>query len=62
MKVTGQTARNCVLGNIYLGEENSKRVHITYIDQNIMNLFDFPVFDNKLDDMDDINKVQQSLL
>ena len=62
VKVTGQTARNCVLGNIYLGEENSKRVHITYIDQKIMNLVDFPVFGNEMDDMDDINKVQRSLL
>ena len=58
MKVTGQTARNCILCNVDLGEENSKRVSKKYIDQKIMNPVNFPIFENELGDMDDINKVQ----
>ena len=45
VKVTGRTVRKCLLYEDNLGEENSKRVPITYTNQKIMNPVYFPIFD-----------------
>ena len=58
VKVTGRTVYNCVLYNVDLGEENSKRVYIIYIDHKFMNPANFPAFNIELDDMEDLNKAQ----
>ena len=62
VKVTGRTVRECVLCEDDLGDENGKRVPITYIDQKIMNPINFPAFENELHDVEDTKKVQMCLL
>ena len=41
VKLTGRTARNCLLCEADFGQDNSKSVTITYIDQCIMNPVNF---------------------
>ena len=62
VKVTGRTARNCILCEDDLEEENSKRVPITYIDQAIINPVNFPVFEQEIHDIDCNKNIQQCLL
>ena len=51
VKVTGRTVRYCILCEDNLGEESSKRVPITYIDQQIINPINFPIFEKEIDSM-----------
>ena len=62
VKVTGRTIRNCILCEDSLGEENSKRVPVTYIDQKIMNTINFPVFEKEINDIGDMDQVKRCLL
>ena len=62
VKVTGRTVRNCILCEDSLGEENSKRVPVTYIDQKIMNPINFPVFEKEINDLGDMDQVKRCLL
>ena len=45
-----------------LGVEDSKRVHITYIDQCIMNPINFPIFEREITDISSNADIQQCLL
>ena len=62
VKVTGRTARNCILCKDDLGQEYSKRVAITYIDQAIMNPVNFPVLEQEITDIDSNRNIQKCLL
>ena len=58
VKVTGRTIRNCILCQDIIGEENDKRVTVTYVDQKIMNPINFPIFEKEnvnLMNMDGVN-------
>ena len=60
--MTGRTARNCILCIDDLGQEYSKRVAITYIDQAIMNPVNFPVLEQEITDIDSNRNIQKCLL
>ena len=59
VKVTGRTIRNCILCHDIIGEENDKRVLVTYVDQKIINPINFPIFEKEninMMNMDGVNK------
>ena len=62
VKVAGRTARNYILCEEDIGQENSKRIPITYIDQMIMNPLNSLVFENEIVDMGSNLNIQQYLL
>lgn len=62
LKVSGRTARNCLLCEEDLGIEDSKRVPITHIDQCIMNPISFPIFEREITDIESNVDIQQCLL
>ena len=61
-KVTGRTVRNAILCNEDVGEENSKRVAITYVDQSIINPFSFPYLESEIKDDADTKQVLRCML
>ena len=48
IKVTDRTSKNCILYEEDLGQNNSKRVPITYIDQMIINPVNVPALEKEI--------------
>ena len=57
VKVTGRTCRQCIENLIDIGEENDKRVIITYIDQSVINQIGFSVFERDVPDMMNVGSI-----
>ena len=62
VKMTGRTIRNCILCDDIIGEENDKRVPVTYIDQKIMNPLNFLIFEKENINMSNIEGLNNCLL
>ena len=62
VKVTGRTCRECIQNTIHIGDENEKRVTITYIDQAVINPIGFSIFEREVPDMVNIDSIRNALL
>ena len=62
VKFTGRTIHNCILCEDVIGEENNKRVPVTYVDQKIINPINFPMFEMENVSMIDMDGVCKCLL
>ena len=62
VKVIGRTCREGIQNRIHIGDENEKRVTITYIDQAVVNPIGFSIFEREVTDMVNFGSIRDSLL
>ena len=62
VKVTGRTCYKCITCNDDIGNENEKRVPLTYVNQSIVNPINFSIFEKDIEDMMVVAQVKNSLL
>lgn len=62
VKVTGRTNMKCNRCIVNIGDENEKRVPISYVDQLIVNSVKFPVFEKEVPDITNVHLVLKCLL
>ena len=61
VKFTGRTSKQCIVCEKNLGEEDIKHSILTYVDQSINN-HDFPVLENEVLDITNIEKIHRCLI
>ena len=62
VKVTGRTCYKCITCNDNIGNENKKRVPLTYVSQSIVNPINSSIFENDVQDMMVVAQVKNSVL
>ena len=61
VKVTGRTSKQCNLSSTDLGEEDTKHCVLTYVDQDIANPVNFPVFELEVTDINNLGHIHSAL-